>query len=68
MTLPFIRNEIQNANYFFSKHGDEERKNDSLTILEVEEAITNGQILENYADDQRGESCLIAVLTNGGSI
>ena len=61
-----IQKDIKNENYFFSKHGDEERKNDNLTIYEVEEAILNGRILENYQDDKRGESCLVVGFTQLG--
>jgi len=47
MTIELIQKKIKSGDYFFSKHGDDERKNDNLTILEVEEAILNGIILEN---------------------
>lgn len=43
-----------------------ERQNDNLTILEVEEAILSGMILEQYVDTGRGESCLIVGFTNIG--
>jgi hypothetical protein len=55
-----IRNSITKSNYYFSNHGDQERQNDNLTILEVEEAALNGRILEYYPDTGRGESCLVA--------
>lgn len=44
----------------FSKHGDQERQSDNLTIAEVEEALLTGRILEHYEDTGRGESCLVA--------
>ena len=46
MTIELIQQKVESGDYFFSKHGDDERKNDNLTILEVEEAILNGIILE----------------------
>ncbi|MEA1916526.1 MAG: DUF4258 domain-containing protein [Campylobacterota bacterium] len=66
MTIKFIRKKVEDNNYFFSKHADDERKNDNLTILEIEEAIFSGQILENYSEDRRGKSCLVVGFTNDG--
>ena len=38
--LEWIRDTVKNENYFYSKHGDQERQNDNLAILEVEEAYS----------------------------
>lgn len=35
-------------------------------MSEVEEALTNGMILEQYEDKGRGESCLVVGFTNFG--
>ncbi len=53
-------------NHLPTKHGDQERQNDNLTIAEVEEALLAGRILEQYEDTGRGESCLIAGFTTQG--
>ena len=37
-----------------------------MGISEIEEAVLNGMILENYPFDQRGESCLLVGFTNLG--
>lgn len=66
MDIKRIKLEIKNENYFFSKHADDERKNDNLTFIEIEEAILNSQILENYNNDLRGKSCLIVGFTSLG--
>jgi len=58
--LKWIQNCIKHSKYYFSAHGDAERKNDNLQIHEIEEAILSGQVLEQYADTGRGKSCLIA--------
>jgi hypothetical protein len=50
---------VQNNKYYFSKHGERERKRDNLTINEIEEAILTGRILENYENTGRGDSCLV---------
>lgn len=37
-----------------------------LTLSEVEEALLNGMILEQYKDTGRGESCLVVGFTTFG--
>jgi len=49
-----------------SKHGDQERQNDNLTIIEVESATLSGRVLENYPDTGRGESCLVVGFAQDG--
>jgi len=66
MQIELIQLNIKSENYFLSKHADVERLNDNLTIIEIEEAILNGKILEDYNDDKRGSSCLIVGFTNNG--
>ncbi|MDI6738808.1 MAG: DUF4258 domain-containing protein [Candidatus Edwardsbacteria bacterium] len=61
-----IREHVARCEYYFSKHGDQERQNDDLTIKEVEEALVAGLIIEHYADTGRGESCLVAGFTRTG--
>ncbi|MEM2915723.1 MAG: DUF4258 domain-containing protein [Candidatus Bathyarchaeia archaeon] len=38
----------QKREYYFSKHGDQERQNENLTVAEIEEALLTGRILEQY--------------------
>lgn len=64
--IKWIQDKVRKEEYYFSRHGDKERQNDNLTILEVEEAILSGMILEQYVDTGRGESCLIVGFTNFG--
>jgi hypothetical protein len=61
-----IKMRIEDDKYYFSRHADKERQNDNLAIKEVEDALLNGRILEQYEDSGRGESCLIAGFTNVG--
>ncbi len=57
---------INSGRYYYSRHADDERLNDELSLKEVEEAIRNGRILEQYPDTGRGESCLVAGFTGHG--
>jgi hypothetical protein len=61
-----IRLRAKNGEYYFSKHGDDERQNDNLLVGEVQEALLSGNILECYEDTGRGASCLVAGFTHEG--
>ena len=64
--MEWIQEHVRKAEYYFSKHGDWERQNDNLTIVEVEEALLAGKIIEQYKDAGRGKSCLAAGFTEAG--
>jgi hypothetical protein len=54
-----VKSKVRSDSYVYTLHADIERKADGLTFAQVEEAILSGNILEQYADTGRGESCLI---------
>ena len=64
--IEWIAEKTKRGDYFFSRHGDQERQNDNLTFAEVEEALLAGRILEQYPDTGRGESCLVVGFTETG--
>ena len=66
MDIESIKIKVITGGYLFSRHGDRERQNDNLSILDVEESILNGRILEEYEDTGRGESCLLVGFANSG--
>ncbi len=66
MDIKSIKEKVKSSEYFFSRHGDIERQNDNLSISEVEEAIFNSRVLEQYEDTGRGESCLLVGFTDNG--
>lgn len=66
ITIEWVKKSITNEDYFLSRHADVERKNDNLTLTEIETAMINGLILENYPEDKRGESCLVVGFTDLG--
>ena len=59
MELDKIQAKISANLYVYTNHADIERRADALTFLEIEEALLHGEILEQYDDTGRGESCLI---------
>jgi hypothetical protein len=62
----WITNKVVTEEYYYSRHGDQERQTDNLSIVEVEEALLSGRILEHYEDTGRGGSCLVVGFTNFG--
>ena len=60
MDLKEIQRLIRGGKYEFSFHAQQERLEENLDIQEIEEAVVSqGEILEEYPDDPRGESCLV---------
>lgn len=61
----FIRRAVQRGDYELSLHADEERLNEHLTVEEVEEVLRSCEILEQYPEDARGQSCLVLGFSGG---
>jgi hypothetical protein len=54
-----IQAKVSAGEYVYSRHADNERKNEHLTFRQVKEAILSGTMLEHYPDTGRGETCLV---------
>ena len=67
ITSDFIRTEVEKQSYEISLHADDERIADGLTVSELEFVLSNCEIIEQYPDDPRGESCLALGLTPEGT-
>ena len=67
LTIDWIQRCVRDNNYLYSRHGDRERQNDGLSLLDVETALLTGRILENYKDTGRGEGCLVVGFTDEGT-
>jgi len=59
MDIEEIKAKIKTNQYVYTHHAEIERRVDELKFSEIEEALLNGEILEQYPDTGRGESCLI---------
>ena len=59
MNIGKIRNLVTEGRYEYSKHAERERELDMIYTWELEDALRSGEIIENYPDDPRGESCLV---------
>ncbi len=68
MKIEEIKEKIRANEYEISFHAEKERYAEDITIFDLETAISNGEILENYPDDTRGTSCLVLGYSQGRSI
>lgn len=59
MDIIEIRGKIKLGEYEISFHAEKERYAEDITLNDIETAIFNGEILEDYPNDSRGPSCLI---------
>ncbi len=59
MDVKKIRELVGEGKYGFSKHAERELRLDMILTEELEEALKNCEIIEDYPDDPRGASCLV---------
>lgn len=54
-----IKEKVLEGGYLISQHALIESAKDMVDDEDIEEAIANSMLLEDYPDDKRGHSCLI---------
>ena len=60
MDLREIQQLLREGKYEVSFHAQQERLEEDLDLIQLEAAIVeHGELLEDYPDDPRGESCLV---------
>ena len=59
MDINTIRQLVRQGQYELSIHAQQERLAEDLDVTEIEAALAQGEIVEAYPDDPRGESCLV---------
>ena len=59
MIFEDIKDRVRVGKFLLSLHAEMEAKADNLDIAQIVEAILSGEILEQYSDTGRGESCLL---------
>jgi hypothetical protein len=64
--LDVIKQDFRSGDYRYTQHAVERTTERMITRNEIEQAIENGEIIENYPDDKYGPSCLIYGSTDGG--
>ena len=63
--LAAIRERVERGDYVISFTHTERLRERKIGARDIEEAIRNGVIIEDYLDDQRGPSCLILGRSGG---
>lgn len=53
-----IKKLVSGRRYEFSKHAERERETDQISIEELEVALFNCEVIEDYPEDPRGPSFL----------
>lgn len=66
MTITGIQDRIRQGDYRFSDHAVKRMIERSISRQEVEEAILNGEIIEEYPEDKYSPSCLVFGCTGRG--
>ncbi len=61
-----IRECFRRIDYEYSLHALDQSLQRRISVLEVEEAIAAGEVIENYPSDKYGPSCLIFGRTAAG--
>jgi Domain of unknown function (DUF4258) len=64
MDIDVIKAKVLANEFLLSAHADHEAADENIDIAEICHAIFNGEILEEYADTGRGESCLVSGFAN----
>ena len=59
MDIEWIKRQIRSGSYEFSGHSEDERQAERISIADVEAALLNGEVLEDYPNNPRGPSCLV---------
>lgn len=59
MNIEDIKSSVRSGDFRLSLHAEIEAANEDLEIAQIVRAILGGQLLEDYPDTGRGESCLL---------
>ncbi|MBI3962974.1 MAG: DUF4258 domain-containing protein [Deinococcus sp.] len=59
MDIAWIRAQVAPGDYEYSVHAEAERQAERPRVQDVENALLNGDVLEDYPHDPRGPSCLV---------
>lgn len=59
-----IRAKFARDDFEFSKHATDQSLLREIRVQEIREAVSTGEIIEDYPDDKYGSSCLILGFTS----
>ena len=61
-----IRRRVERGDFEFSQHAVDQAIIRHISVRELREAITGGEVIEVYPEDKYGPSCLIFGMTSMG--
>lgn len=61
-----IQEAVRAGNYRFSQHARQRLSSREISVAEVEDAVTSGEVIEDYPDDKYRPSCLVLGHTPAG--
>lgn len=67
MNIEKIKEKVINNKFRFSQHAENEKQQDKIYFSEIDDAFKNVEIIEEYPDDPRGNSCLLLGFTSKGN-
>lgn len=68
MDFQDLKEQFRHGNYEISFHAEKERYAEDISLSDIEAAIANSEILEDYPHDPRGGSCLVLGYAEGRPI
>lgn len=66
MDISWISRQVKSGDYELSRHADEEREVEKITMADIEQTLYSGEIIEDYPKDPGGPSCLVLGYTSTG--
>lgn len=68
MDISWIREKVRKEEYDLSAHAHQERQEEQITIAEIEKVLLRADIIEQYPNDPRGNSCLVGTKLAGKAL
>lgn len=66
--LEAIRQAFEQRTYLFTTHGSQRAAQRLITSAELETAMMNAEVIEDYPDDKYGPSCLLMGVADTGRV
>jgi Domain of unknown function (DUF4258) len=63
-----VKKSFAEQTYLFTEHASSRAAKRKIFSNEIEEAVLNGEVIEDYPDDKYGPSCLILGVTKGNRV
>jgi len=57
--IKFIKRAVKKGKYRYTIHGAKQRIARRISKIEIEEAVNNGEIIEDYPEHHYGPACLL---------